>query len=177
MQRELQGRMPSQDNAASSVDKEKQVKSEPTSGVTAGAPSAQAADATPTPTPIPAQPTDSKSKSSAQPSSSSLPLSQPPVSQPSSASSSLPKTKPPKAKHVKETLREKALSAIAKDRYNVEAWQALIDQVAAWPIERARETYEKFLETFPTAQAEWKVGAHLWTCLIAKPVIPRCFAR
>lgn len=52
---------------------------------------------------------------------------------------------------------QKAMEHIKKSPYSADAWTTYLQEGAKRPIEEARETYEKFLEVFPSASKYWKL--------------------
>lgn len=46
---------------------------------------------------------------------------------------------------------KRCLAAIEKDRWNADAWIALMNEVQQMPIAEARAHYERFLELYPTS--------------------------
>lgn len=62
-------------------------------------------------------------------------------------------------KKMLEDKLSKYLSKIEIDEWDTEAWTNLIAEVREYPIDLAREYYEKFFEQFPTAGKFWKIYA------------------
>ncbi|TMW66509.1 hypothetical protein Poli38472_004274 [Pythium oligandrum] len=69
-------------------------------------------------------------------------------------------TATPSAHESKRTPRFKRLwTTVEKEPWNTDAWMALMNDVQTFPIDEAREYYEKFFELFPSTGRWWKLYA------------------
>eukprot|EP00667_Euglena_gracilis_P002774 EG_transcript_2780 len=59
-------------------------------------------------------------------------------------------------KFVRSTRADQAEAALRLNKWDVEAWDALIQEIGGQPVDKVRPVYDAFFELFPTAAKYWR---------------------